>query len=151
MYEPLVTYVNIYQSARRFHKSTLLTPLYPPSSPSSMSHPRPPAPRIPTTHHQRLGDQGSQDLGADRHRALRKYHTDDGRAPTVLQQWRRGDKPRLSHATETSTLETREIVGRMKLSPRGGAGLFTKCVDASSGRSFLDIHGVDAMVSRVEC
>lgn len=137
MYEPLVTYVNIYQSARRSHKSTFLTPLYPPSSPFSKSHPRRPAPEIPTTHHQRLGDQGSQGLGADRHRALRIYHTDDGRAPTVLlRQWRRDDKPRFSHATETSTLEVREIVGRMKLSPRGGAGLFKKCVDASSGRIF---------------
>lgn len=52
---------------------------------------------------------------------------------------------------ETSTLEIREIVGRMKLSPRGGAGLLKKCVDAILERSFLGIHGVDAMVPRVEC
>jgi len=42
-------YVDIYLEAKEIPRDIVLTPLYPPSSPPHTSHPRPPAPGIPTT------------------------------------------------------------------------------------------------------
>jgi len=120
-------FVEIVSTRETIHRSISFQTFVPASSssraPTSGS-------RIPTPHHQRLGDQGSQDLGADLHRALRIYHTDVVRAATVL-LWRQRDKPRFADIRKRRRWEVREDVGRMKLGPRGGADV--GCVNATSG------------------